>query len=224
MNNKEGMGDDIYNTSSIQSLKRFQRKAIKCPNCNNLTYGYLDPQRDERICIACGFVQSPEHRVPSRKSDWPREKTKPHATKDVLIDKQEYKFLTNKEKYQRIQQLSQKYDPHTQKSTTAYRYEHYKSFAQVCKSNFQMTFNQLHYVYAILEYFQENKGIQQLHSRCKGEVIVLALCIFSMWRDWRKVDVENDPFCIEVGLTDRQYKIIVKNLLKIGGECKTIII
>jgi len=210
--------DKIHDESSIESLKRFKRHPSRCSNCSRIAYARSDPHRGQQVCEHCGFVISPETTLASGLSPVDQKKTKMPPVLTVAIDDEEYQFLSNREKHRRIEYLQQKYEPYTGNSTTEYRYEGYRAYSQIVKSHYMMTDRQVSYVQEVLDYLKDNGGLRRLHTRCTSEQIILAISLFSMWRDWRVVEVDKDELCDEVGLKPRQYLTIVTNLLQLSPE------
>lgn len=210
---------DYQNSGSIQSLKVHQRTAQNCPNCGALAYSYKDNHRGEKICIACGFVTDPQTMDASRIK---HEKPPLQATREnkgkVLVGKEEYQFLTCKQKYQHIFSLQQRYDRDTEGEMNNHRYREYDAFADVCKTNFGMTSGQLTQVKTVLGYFKMNGGLKLLHSRASRDRIILAICILMMWRDGRCIDIPSDVYCQDIGLSKREYNTIIGNYMNYDSE------
>jgi len=209
-----GVGGDIEDNGSIESLKQHQRTAKYCPDCGALAYAYADNHRGEKICIACGFISDPQTTDSSRvKHNKPKQMAERQNEGKILIGKEEHQFLTRKEKHFKVHYLERKYDRDTEGEMKNHRYREYWAFADVCKTNYQMTPGQLEDVKNILNYFKMNGGLKKLHSRAASERIILALCILIMWRSGRSVDIQSDPYCSSIGLSKREYNIIIGNYM-----------
>lgn len=138
----------------------------------------------------------------------------------VMIERKEWKKLTENGKHRNIWRLERKYNP-KRDNMTDYRYKNeYIPFMKTVSGIYKMTSRQEQYVLDILNYLQhhERRGLQRLCNKCSYKKIILALCIHSQGQDKRFIDLDRDDFCKDLKLNYKNYNRIRDHLSSLDRE------
>lgn len=196
------------------NLKKFKKTIDICPNCKCLTRIRNDPYHAEQICEHCGAVLT-ERMMPL---EMPEIQI---TDEELMIELNRYTFekdagwikSTRKKagKLQHIPGIIDYYNQHKEELRQRKRLKEYKETMEIVNTEFMMTPYQKERVMFIVK---ELGKVKTLCGNCSVLAIISSISIYVMRRDKRRININNNNFLKEIGLSEHKHTLIMERLLE----------